>query len=63
MSDIEKFSELVNKMVSLLPWKLWPSEFEILKNDSLASIIEIMCLKPIFLNGYLYLFVNTNNFH
>ena len=27
----------------------WPSEFEVQKNDSLALITEIMCLKQNFL--------------
>ena len=44
MTDIGKFTELENKMVPLLPWKPWPSEFEVQKNDSLALIIEIMYL-------------------
>ena len=35
-------------MVTLLPWELWPSEFEVQKNDSLALIIEIMYLKQNF---------------
>ena len=48
MTDIEKFTELENKMVPLLPWKPCPSEFEVQKNDSLALIIEIMYLKQNF---------------
>ena len=48
MTDIGKFTELENKMVPLLPWKPWSSEFEIQKNDSLALIIEIMYLKQKF---------------
>ena len=48
MMDIRKFTELDNKMVPLLPWKPWPSEFEVQKNDSLALIIEIMYLKQNF---------------
>ena len=51
MTDIGKFTELENKMVPLLPWKPRPSEFEVQKNDSLALISEIMCLKQIFLHG------------
>ena len=45
MTDIGKFTELENKMVPLLPWKSWPSEFEVQKNDSLALIIEILYLR------------------
>ena len=45
MTDIGKFTEPKNKMVPLLPWELWPSEFEVQKNDSLALIIVIMYLK------------------
>ena len=45
MTDIGKFTELKNKMAPLLPWKPWPSELEVQKNDSLALIIEIMYLK------------------
>ena len=48
MTDIGKFTEVENKMVPLLPWKPWPSEFEVQKNDSLALIIEIMYLKQNF---------------
>ena len=48
MTDIGKFTELENKMVPLLPWKPWSSEFEVQKNDSLALIIEIMYLKQNF---------------
>ena len=48
MTDIGKFTELENKMVPLLPWKLRPSEFEVQKNESLALIIEIMYLKQNF---------------
>ena len=48
MTDAGKFTELENKMVPLLPWKPGPSEFEVQKNDSLASIIEIMYLKQNF---------------
>ena len=36
-------------MVPLLPWELWPSKFEVQKNDSLALIIEILYLKQNFL--------------
>ena len=49
MTDIRKFTEFKNKMVPLLPWKPWPSEFEVQKNDSLALIIEIMYLKQNFI--------------
>ena len=45
MTDIGKFTELENKMVSLLPWKPWPSEFDIQKNDSLDLIIELISLR------------------
>ena len=45
MTDIGKFTELENKMVPLLPYKPWPSEFEVQNNDSLALITEIMYLK------------------
>ena len=38
MTDIGTFIEPTNKMVSLLPWEPWPSEFEVQKNDSLALI-------------------------
>ena len=48
MTDIGKFTESKNKMVSLLPWELWPSEFEVQKNDSLALITEIVYLKQNF---------------
>ena len=48
MTDIEKFTELEIKMVPLLPWKPWPSEFEVQINDSLALIIETMYLKQNF---------------
>ena len=48
MTDIGKFTELENKIVPLLPWKPWPSEFEVQKNDSLALIIELMYLEQIF---------------
>ena len=41
MTDIEKFTEPKIKMIHLLPWEPWPSEFEVQKNDSLALIIEI----------------------
>ena len=51
MTDIGKFTEAENKMVPLLPWELWPSEFEVQKNDSLALIIEILYLRLNFLNG------------
>ena len=48
MTDIAKFTKLENKVVPLLPWKPWPSEFEVQKNYSLALIIEIMHLKQNF---------------
>ena len=48
MTDIGKFTELENKMVPLLQWKPWPSEFEVQKNDSLALIIAIMYSKQSF---------------
>ena len=51
MTDIGKFTELENKMVPLLPWKPYPSEFEVQKNDSLALIIEIVYLKQNFLKA------------
>ena len=39
---IYTLTEPENKMVPLLPWEPWPSEFEVQKNDSLALIIEIL---------------------
>ena len=42
MTDIGRFTERKNKMVPLLPWQPWPSEFEVQKNDSLALITEIL---------------------
>ena len=45
MTDIGTFTEPKIKMVPLLPWEPWPSEFEVQKNDSLALIIEILYLK------------------
>ena len=42
MTDIGRFTEPKNKMVPLLPWEPWPSEFEVQKNDSLALITEIL---------------------
>ena len=48
MTDIVTFTESENKMVPLLPWEPWPSEFEVQKNDSLALIIEILYLKQHF---------------
>ena len=47
MTDIGAFIKFKNKMVPLLPWEPWPSEFEIQKNDSLALIIEILYSKRI----------------
>ena len=51
MTDVGTFTEPKKKMVSLLTWEPWPSEFEVQKNDSLALIIEIQYLKQIFFNG------------
>ena len=48
MTDSETFTESKNKMVLLWQWEPWPSEFEVQKNDSLASIIEILYIKQIF---------------
>ena len=48
MTDFGKFTEPENKMVPLLSWEPWPSEFEVQENDSLALIIEIMYLKQNF---------------
>ena len=45
MADIGTFTESKTKMVPLLPWEPWPSEFEVQRNDSLALIIEILYLK------------------
>ena len=45
MTDIRTFTEPKLKMVPLLPWEPWPSEFEVQKNDSLALIIKILYLK------------------
>ena len=45
MTDIGKFIEPKNKMVSLLPWEPRLSELEVQRNDSLALIIEILYLK------------------
>ena len=44
-------TELQNKILPLLPWKPWPSEFEVQKNYNLDLIIEIMYLNRIVLNG------------
>ena len=49
MTDVGAFTETKNKMVYLLPWEPWPSEFEVQKNDSLALIIDILYLKQNFL--------------
>ena len=49
MTDIGKFNESKNKMVSLLPREHLPSEFEVQKNSSLALIIEIPYLNQNFL--------------
>ena len=48
MTDIGASTEPKIKMVPLLPWEPWPSEFEVQKNDSLALIIEILYLKQNF---------------
>ena len=53
MTDIGKFTEPKNKMVSLLLWEMdtllpWLSEFEVQKIDTLALIIEILYLKQNF---------------
>ena len=48
LTDSETFTESKNKMVLLWQWEPWPSEFEVQKNDSLASIIEILYIKQIF---------------
>ena len=31
MTDIGTFNEPKNKMIPLLPWEPWPSEFEVLE--------------------------------
>ena len=62
MADIGTFTESKNKMVPLLPWEPWPSEFEVQKNDSLALIFEILYLKQNFLWNR-QLFVSINYFH
>ena len=49
MTDIGTFTEPNTKMVPLLPWEPWLSEFEVQKNDSFALIIEILYLKQNFL--------------
>ena len=51
MKDIGKFTEPKNKMVFLLPWEPWLSEFEVQENDSLNLIIEILYLEQNFFNG------------
>ena len=61
MTDIGKFTEPENKMISLLPWEPWLSEFEVQKIDTLALIIEILYLKQFFLNEQS--FVSINYFH
>ena len=64
MTGIGKFTELENKMVPLLPWKPWPPEFEVQKNDSLALIIEIMYLKTdSFINSCLLILTTTSTSH
>ena len=62
MRDIGKFTEPKNKMVSLLPWEPWLSEFEVQRIDTLALIIEILYLKQIFFWNE-QLFVSINYFH
>ena len=62
MTDIGTFTEPKNKMVLLLPWEPWPSEFEVQKNDSLALIIEILYLKQnIFETDSCYLLALTTS--
>ena len=46
MTDIGKFTESKNKIVLLLPWELWRSEFEVKKNDSLALIVVPLIRGP-----------------
>ena len=48
MTDIGTFTEPEKKIVPLLPWEPWLSEFEVHKNDSLFLIIEILYLKQNF---------------
>ena len=50
MKNIGTFTELKIKMVALLPWEPWPSEFAVHKNDSLALII-------FYLNIFFYFLV------
>ena len=54
MTDVGKFTEPKIKMVPLLPWEAWPSEFEVQKNDSLALIIKILYL-TLFKPGFFWL--------
>ena len=49
MADIGRFTEPKIKMVPLLPWEAWPTEFEVQKNCSLALITEILYLEQNFL--------------
>ena len=48
MTDIGTFTEPKNKIIPLLPWELYFSEYNVQKNDSLALIIEILYLKQNF---------------
>ena len=48
MTDIGTSTKPANKMVSLLPREPLPSEFEVQKNYSLVSIIEILYLQQNF---------------
>ena len=49
MADVGTFTEPKIKMVPLLPWEPWPSEFEVQKNDSFFTlIIEILHIKQNF---------------
>ena len=61
MTDIGTFTESTNKMVPLLPWEPWPSEFEVQNNDNLALIIEILYLKQNFLETDSRLLVLTTS--
>ena len=64
MTDVGKFTEPKNKMVNLLPWQLWPSEFEVQKNDSLALITEILYLKQnVFETDSCLLVLSTSTRH
>ena len=64
MIDIVKVTEPRNKVVPLLPWEPWPSEFEVQKNDSLALIIEILYLRQDFFEtGSCLLVLTTSTSH